>query len=210
MFGVVCSGRPIQIASQVEQTKFAVSVPNASNISHFAIFLLPESGFSDVNFTGLVYLQLPNSNEYKLLGGINPLKPSAIYKINNNSKPHSNSSSMIDDIDMSDPVSDPSAVLNIGISIEPTANAELILQEEKNKQALLSGNTVGKTIQPAAPKTKTEVVNLANSIVTNAYNYLGSFMDSTGKVPMKAFDGWWDKFKTKLQNNPDFLESIQN
>lgn len=212
MFGAVCSGRPIQLANQVEPTKYVITVPNASNISHIAIFLLPQTEFTDVNFTALVYFQLPNSQEFKLLGGLNPAKPSAIYKLNNTNKA-SESSTQLDDVDMSVDTGPESAdsTINIGISIEPTPQAEQLLMQERQKQAGASQSLVPAGAARASPalQSPNDIASLANKIVTHAYNFLGSFIDDSGKVPMKAFNSWWDKFKNKLANNPGFLDELQ-
>lgn len=212
MFGAVCSGRPIQLANQVEPTKYVITVPNASNISHIAIFLLPQTEFTDVNFTALVYFQLPNSQEFKLLGGLNPAKPSAIYKLNNTNKA-SESSTQLDDVDMSvDTGTEGSdSTINIGISIEPTPQAEQLLMQERQKQAGASQSLVPAGAARASPalQSPNDIASLANKIVTHAYNFLGSFIDDSGKVPMKAFNSWWDKFKNKLANNPGFLDELQ-
>lgn len=202
MFGAVCSGRPVQLAQQVEPTKWVFEMNNASNINHIAIFLLPQSDFTDPNYTALVYFQLPNS-EFKLLGGLNPIKPSAIFKLNNTSA--ATQSHFADDDAMNDDLGDSTdkVVLNIGIAIEPTPQAEVLLQKEKQKATRA-------ILPPAqqAPKAPLDIASLANKIVTHAYNYLGSFVDTSGKVPMKAFDNWWDKFKMKLNNNPNFLNEL--
>lgn len=202
MFGAVCSGRPIQLAQQVEPTKWVFAMNNASNVNHVAIFLLPQSDFIDPNFTALVYFQMPNS-EFKLLGGLNPNKPSAIFKLNNTKK--ATQSHFADDDAMNDDLggTTDNVVLNIGIALEPTVQAELLLLQEKQKNA--------RAILPpaqAAPQAPLDIASLANKIVTHAYNYLGSFIDGSGKVPMKAFDNWWDKFKMKLANNPNFLNEL--
>lgn len=192
----------MQLAQQVEPTKFVISVSNAANINHIAIFLLPQSEFTDNSYTALVYFQLPNSSEFKLLGGINPARPSAIYRLNTSTL---STSHLADEDDvMKDADAQNDVVLNIGIAIEPTAQAELLLLQEKLKV---------KTIMPApskaaAPSAPQDIAGLANKIVSHAYNFLGGFVDSSGKVPMKVFDNWWDKFKQKLANNPKFLEQL--
>lgn len=201
MFGAVCSGRPIQLATQVEPTKYVIAVPNAANVSHIAVFLLPQTEFNDANYTALVFFQLPNSQEFKLLGGLNPNKPSAIYKLNSNG---ANGKGQYDDIEMDDNGSNSNgdAVINIGISIEPTPQAEVQLQAEKQKMATAALVPARKTESPQT------TAALANKIVSHAYNFLGSFIDPAGKVPMKAFDNWWDKFRAKLLNNPNFLDTL--
>ncbi|KAK6873145.1 Protein OPI10 [Candida tropicalis] len=210
VFGAVCSGRPMVMAQQVDQTKYVISIPNASNVSYITIFLLPNSPFVDNNYTALVYFQLPSSDgsssEYKLLGGINPSKPSAIYKLNNKNT-HAASRSP-DDIDMdSAPVdTNDNTTINIGISIEPTPQAEQLILQARNSNSLVPTSKPTTT----AAKSPSETAVLANKIVGHAYNYLASFIDNSGKVPIKAFDNWWDKFKAKLNNNPNFLNELDN
>lgn len=199
MFGAVCSGRPMQLAQQVEPTKYVINVNNASNINHIAIFLLPQTEFTDPNFTALVYFQLPNSAEFKLLGGLNPVKPSAIFKLNNSSA-KLNSYLADDDVMGDAEAPNDNVTLNIGISIEPTPQAEALLLQEKQ-------NTSVKP-QISSPTQALDIASMANKIVRHAYNFLGGFVDGSGKVPMKAFDSWWDKFKVKLANNPNFLNEI--
>ena len=206
MFGAVCSGRPIQLATQVEQTKYVIAVPDAGHVSHIALFILPQPQFTDASYTGLVYIQMPGAGEFKLMGGLNPNKPSAIYKMNaavGHGQP-----GMMDDVDMLAPGTGNGAVINIGISIEPTAQAEQLLAEEKQKTSGSSTSLVRATRPVSVAPAPQDVAVLANRIVTHAYNYLGGFIDSAGKVPMKAFDTWWDKFKAKLQNNPSFLDEL--
>lgn len=204
MFGAVCSGRPIQLASQVSPTKYVLNIPNASNINFITIFLLPNSDFVDANYTALIYFQLPNS-EFKLLGGINPNKPSAIYKLNNvGGGPGGQDDDM--NIDENTVNLNDATTINIGISIETTPDAEIQLAKEKER---VSSTALVTTKGPPAAKNVNETASLANKIVGHAYNYLASFIDDTGKVPIKAFDNWWDKFKTKLANNPNFLEELQ-
>ncbi|KAI5957167.1 hypothetical protein KGF54_000095 [Candida jiufengensis] len=211
IFGAICSGRPMILAEQVDQTKFVINIHNASNISYITIFILPNSQFVDINFTALIYFQLPQQQqqqqpEFKLLGGINPAKPSAIYKVNNLTNTTSTQNSDNIDLDMNDhgPIDlNDSVSINIGISIEPTPQAEQLIAQSKTPSTSLVP-----TKQPQ-PKSPNDTAVLANKIVGNAYNYLASFIDNQGKVPIKAFDNWWDKFKTKLQNNPNFLNEIQ-
>ncbi|CAI5756133.1 unnamed protein product [Candida verbasci] len=197
IFGAICSGRPMILSQQVEPTKFVITIPNASNVNYITIFILPNSPFTDPNITALIYFQITNSNsEFKLLGGINPTKPSAIYKVNKSSKKDEDDGMNLD-IDLNDDV-----VINIGISIEPTPQAEQLINDSKSQLVKVNKTGINSGVSDTA--------SLANKIVGNAYNYLASFIDDSGKVPIKAFDNWWDKFKTKLQNNPNFLNEIQN
>lgn len=206
------------LAEQIDQTKFVFNIANASNISYITIFILPNSPFVDNNYTALIYFQLPQSGgsspEYKLLGGINPNKPSAIYKLNNNTN---KGSKTVDDIDMDMNDGGPidlsdKTTINIGISIEPTPQAEQLIHQSKisNSTSLVPANkTTGASSAATTTSLPNNTATMANKIVGHAYNYLASFIDASGKVPIKAFDNWWDKFKTKLQNNPNFLNELQ-
>ena len=51
-------------------------------------------------------------------------------------------------------------------------------------------------------------MELAAKIVQHAYNYLSGFLDSSGNVPIKCFDSWWEKFKGKLSNDAKFLDEV--
>lgn len=183
MFAAVCLGRPMQMAEQIEQAKWGITVPNASNVRYVTVFMLPNTEFTDPGYTALIYFQVQNG-DYTLLGGINPDKPSGVYRIN--------SQSLIDDEFMGDDI-------NIGILIEPTNLARDQLDAakfQKPAQALTK------------PKSANEITQLAKKIVGQAYNYLGSFVDNQGNVPMKAFDAWWSKFQAKLAANPHFLDNV--
>lgn len=196
----------MELARQVEPTKWVFSIENASNVNHIAVFILPQTQFTDVNYTALVYFQLPNSADFKLLGGLNPARPLAIFRLNNTAVKSTESHFADDDDAMNDDSGPPADyVLNIGIAIEPTPQAEALIAQEKSKQKTILPVPAS---APPAPLQPLEIAGLANKIVKHAYNYLGSFIDSSGKVPMKAFDNWWDKFRTKLANNPNFLNEL--
>ncbi|KAF7999282.1 hypothetical protein HF325_005958 [Metschnikowia pulcherrima] len=135
MFGAVCSGRPMQLAQQVEPTKFVFSIENATNLSHVAAEIV------DANFMALVYFQLPGLPEFKLLGGLNVNKPSSIFKLHNPAGVQSSTSHALDDDDIMNDVEIPAgeeAILNIGISIEPLQQAEVLLLQEKSKQKTIT------------------------------------------------------------------------
>ncbi|KAG7193677.1 uncharacterized protein KQ657_000364 [Scheffersomyces spartinae] len=213
MFGAICSGRPMQLATQMDQTKFVISIPQASKVQHVVVFILPNSEFIDPNYTALVYFQfLVNGNdEYRLLGGLNPMKPSAIYKLNGVSDSTTSQTSMDDIGMMDDNVSDDQTTINIGISIEPTLEAERLLAEEKlRRQKSLPAPPNPSNMNGGSSINTNEVTILAKKIVGHAYNYLGSFLDAQGKVPMKAFDNWWDKFKHRLNSDPKFIANLEN
>ncbi|ODQ77745.1 hypothetical protein BABINDRAFT_163147 [Babjeviella inositovora NRRL Y-12698] len=200
MFGAVCSGRPMQTANQVGPNKYVLTIPNGSNLNHVAIFLLPNNEIP-YDYSCLVYFQLPTSPEdFKLLGAISAVKPSAIFKFNSTTA--SQNTAYLDDESMMDDVP-ASGDIVIGISIETTAQAEMLLQQAK--QVPPQSNALVRHSQPQLSDTAV----LANRIVAHAYNFLGGFIDEQGKVPISRFDDWWSKFKAKLQNNPRFLDNVE-
>ncbi len=104
-----------------------------------------------------------------------------------------------------------SGIINVGISIEPVQQVEQALtqlkaqreiqqQQQQNNPPISAGALASKDINSTAI--------LANKIVQHAYNFLSGFVDNQGKVSMKTFDEWWNKFKRKLQMDLRFLDSL--
>lgn len=191
----------------MDTAKYAITIDNGSAVSHVAIFLLPNVPF-DTAYAALIYFQLPGQ-DFKLFGIISAMKPSAIFKLNNNNAPHNR---LIDDMDMEigDAVDIPNDPLNkivIGISIEPALEAERLLAESKQQQTATRPLAITNGSTHVSPSDPTKTAALATKIMKHAYTYLGSFVDNQGKVSLKLFDNWWEKFKTRLQNDPKFLDS---
>lgn len=182
----------MQVAEQLDLTQWGIKIANALNINHISVFMLPNSEFVDPNYTALVYFQV-KGGEFRLLGGINPNKPSAIYRLRTGDG---------DDDMMGDDV-------NIGFQIETTPNAEIQLAQLASSVQATKLTAVTGPVRSATHATTNDIAELAKRVVGNAYNYLGSWIDPNGMVPMKAFDQWWDKFLVKLQNNPNFLDQPQ-
>lgn len=123
---------------------------------------------------------------------------------------------MVDDTDMDTGAEDPAYTINVGISLEPLAVANSQLTTPPPTAAGTSSTalttTGNSTSQPAAqtkaPEDAESIAVLANKIVQHAYNFLSSFTDAQNKVPMRAFDDWWAKFKSRLAADPKFLDGI--
>ncbi|ANZ73783.1 BA75_01299T0 [Komagataella pastoris] len=200
MFGSCYSGSAVVVAQQVDQFKYVINYPNVPiNVSYITLFLLPNIPF-DPNYKALVYFQV-NDGEFNLFGSLNTEKQSAIYKINNNNYNPANNMGAINEDVMLDDVAAPSCEvqnINIGISIEPNAQADLLLQ---NRKQLPAPSPSTDALEPV------KVLDLSNKIITNAYNYLSGFIDAQQKVPISRFNDWWNKFKSKLENNPKFLDN---
>lgn len=195
----------------MEPLKFVITFENLpSHVSHLSIFMLPDITF-DPNYTALIYFQVLNSQEpappdFKLLGGLNLNKQSAIFKVNNVEKPtnYNSGGMMVDeDMDLDTSASANTTSVLIGISVEPNEQATaLLMQLKKPVQAITNGEAAVKQAY-----SNDQIVELANKIISNAYNYLSGFVDSSNNVSMNRFNDWWSKFKTKLQNNPKLLDS---
>lgn len=159
------------------------------------------------NAAASVYFQLPGA-EFQLLGALTQDKPSAIFKINHSKSNYiAPSSADLDAMDEDD-VTSPfygGYKINVGISLEPLADVQNQLQQLREQhQQLVPARTSASSLPPDS------IALLANKIVQNAYNFLAGFTGNDGKVPMRVFDDWWTKFKSRLSSDPRFLESLCN
>lgn len=183
-------------------------INDASKIHFMAIFLLPGVDFPQ-NAAASVYVQVPG-RDFQLLGLLSAEKQSAIFKFNTDTMmaTHNDVDEMMDDDEESKP---DKFDINVGISIEPLQQAQeqlaTLRQSQVAKPKMLS--QAPEIPSKPAPRSSEDIATLANKIVGYAYNYLAGFVDNAGKVPMKAFDDWWAKFKTRIAADPNFLDSVE-
>ena len=202
-FGVVLPSRPVLVnAVTLSPTHYTFAFPSAPNFSHIVVFLLPGATLPDGTLTG-VYIQLPTSSEFRFLGAIGTEKPSAIFKVNVNGIANGTDAA-------GDEMTDSSAIgpsagenVTLGLSIEPAANIAAQLEILKASQTAL--------VPTRGQQRPTSTKILAQRIIKNAYNFLGSFAGSVGPggqevVPLKSFQDWWTKFERRVENDPGFLE----
>ncbi|KAK3678188.1 hypothetical protein LTR78_002284 [Recurvomyces mirabilis] len=207
MFGLIISGRPVDATPQVfSEAQYAFRIAPTPSFSHVVVFLLPGAQLPP-GTAASVYIQIPPSQEFKLLGGIGPGKESAIFKVSGvkagpaNAADGDDMDAMVDDA--SGPANNMAAAsgeIVIGLSIEPAAQVEAQLLQLKGAAAL-SGQQV--TAHPSSALVRlnsgtggritTKV--LAQRIIGNAFDFLASFGSDT--VPLKAFRDWWLKFEKK-------------
>lgn len=121
-------------------------------------------------------------------------------------KPSSGVYDLDDMMDVGDGVADPNYVINIGISLEPMSSVEQAMAAQKQQTALPSNVPIPSIAESNASSNPMVVGQVATKIYENAYNFMGGFITPDGRVPMKAFEEWWNKFRTKIQNNPRYLE----
>jgi protein Hikeshi len=217
MFGLIISGRPVDAAPQaITEAQYAFRIPPTPAFSHIVVFILPGAQLPP-GMAASVYIQIPPSQEFKLLGGIGPGKESAIFKVSG-LKPGAQANTVGGvDADMDAMTDDPAAGLPtngagaatptamgdivVGVSIEPAAQVETQLAALRNGKQQQPGALVRfNSTQGGRVATKV----LAQRIIGNAFNFLASFGSDT--VPLKAFQDWWAKFEKKVELDPTFLE----
>ncbi|KAG9808614.1 hypothetical protein KCU63_g21934, partial [Aureobasidium melanogenum] len=132
------------------------------------------------------------------------LRPSTMFKINtgNNAAPGGGDDQlMLDETPEGVAIGGPAIV--VGIEIQPAEQVKALLAEQKAKS---STQLVPLRQSATASPVTTKV--LAQRIIANAFNFLASFGSDT--VPLKAFEAWWTKFESKVNNDPSFLERPQD
>lgn len=212
MFGLIISGRPVDAAPQaITESQFAFRIPPVPSFSHIVVFLLPGTQLPE-GTAATVYVQIPPSQDFKLLGGIGPGKESAIFKVSGLKDNASGAGpNALDGDAMTDDPAQPSANTNnavppgadivVGVSIEPATQVEAQISSLKGPSSVPQTALVRQGPTTSGPVT-TKV--LAQRIIGNAFNFLASFGSDT--VPLKAFQDWWMKFEKKVEYDPSFLE----
>lgn len=135
-------------------------------------------------------------------------KPSAIFKLNHSKSnyvaPSSADLDAMDEDDVNNPLYG-GYKINVGISLEPLSEVQNQLEQLRVQQEQTAA------ARPSASNLPSDsIALLANKIVQNAYNFLSGFTGADGKVPMRVFDDWWNKFRSRLSSDPRFLESLCN
>lgn len=214
MFGLIISGRPVNASpQQLSETQYAFNIPPTPVFHYIVVFILPGAQLPP-DTAATVYVQIPPSQEFKLLGGIGPGKESAIFKVSgikDGAAPGTRGAIEADGDMMTD---DPSAAptgtsaatgdIVVGISIEPAAQVEqqLVNLKSGQQQQPAQNSALVRLNSNTGGRASTKV--LAQRIISNAFNFLASFGSET--VPLKAFEEWWRKFEKKVELDPSFLE----
>ncbi|KAI5273559.1 hypothetical protein E4T47_03140 [Aureobasidium subglaciale] len=203
MFGLLIAGRPIDAQPQaISQTQYAFQVPSRPAFNHIAVFSLPGNELPP-DAAAAIFIQIPPSTEFKLVGAVSSLRPSTMFKINtgNNVVPGAGEDDiMLDEAPEGVEVGGPAIV--VGIEIQPAAQVKALLAEQKANSSQMVRPNRSVTASPVTTKI------LAQRIIANAFNFLASFGSDT--VPLKAFEAWWSKFESKVNNDPSFLERPQD
>lgn len=212
MFCCVVAGRPPNVDIQtISPTQYAFNIASQPSFSHIVVFLLPGNSL-DPGTAASVYVQIPPSQEFKLLGAVANDKQSAVFKVT--SQNNASRFGVADEVMVDDATALPAgaaqhptgASIILGISIEPVDSIRAQLNALK-KSPTDTGGTALVLHQPSAQPVPTKI--LAQRIIGNAFNFLSSFAGgSSGNeaVPLKAFQDWWAKFEKKIELDPSFLE----
>jgi len=207
MFGIVVSGRPVLTEALTPSPgKFAFQIPSNPPFSSIAVFLLPGATLP-ADQAAAIYVQVPPSADFKLVGAIANEKQSAIIKVRTSAAAVNGVVDQDDMIDDGAPA--PAGDVVVGLSVEPAALIAQQLEDVKRRAAAVpsatgASNALVRSSSSPVPRVTAKV--LAKRIIGDAFNYLASFEGSDGKVPMKTFQDWWKKFEKKVDMDPSFLE----
>lgn len=218
MFGLVISGRPLEAPAQISETQYVFRIPSTPSFSHLTLFQLPNTALPD-GAGATVWIQLPQSPDFKLLGALTPQKQSAIFKLLGVGNTGSHGGVVGQDDAMVDEAAPaaaasaaPAGEIVLGVSLEPAAAVEqqlatllpsaptdprsaLVRQQQPTPVA--SGAVAG--VSPGVVK------SLAQKIMRSAFDFCTSYGDGQ-TVPVKALEGWWNKYEKRLELDPSFLE----
>lgn len=236
MFAAIASGNPLQLSEEVPnsnglQHTLVLSESKPKTYSHVSLFILPNVTFPP-EFVAIVYFKLGPQRDFQMFGYLDAAKPSAIFKVRlqnpgTSGAPDPNlvpaTGDGLGEIDMDDNVGGSNiSGLIIGVSIEPRDQGMQKLAEWSQERAASGSGTgpdatAGALVpRQRAPVTPSELARLypaptqalAATLVRHAYNYLSGFLDNEGRVPMKCFDAWWEKFQQKLSRDSRFLDEV--
>ena len=215
MFCCIVAGRPANVDVQtISPTQYAFNIPSQPSFSHIVVFLLPGYSLS-TGTAASVYIQIPPSQDFKLLGAIANDKQSAVFRVRPGSHQIPSSHSIAaDDVMVDEATALPASSgqqfsgtnVVLGISIEAIESIRAQLDSLKRQNTETSGTALV-LHQPSVQPVTTKL--LAQRIIGNAFNFLSSFAGgSSGNeaVPLKAFQDWWKKFEKKIELDPSFLE----
>lgn len=212
MFGLICAGRPVEANPQaVTEAQYAFKIPPAPAFNHIVVFILPGTQLPE-GTAACVYIQIPPSQEFKLLGGIGPGKESAIFKVSglktSGAAPNElDADVMTDDATQANGNIPTGGEIVVGLSIEAAAQVEAQISTLKGSQSAGQSSTGPSTalvrqVSSTGGRATTKV--MAQRIIGNAFNFLASF--GSDMIPLKAFQDWWTKFEKKVDLDPSFLE----
>lgn len=191
MFGCIVSGRLIQTEfQQVSENHFVFNLAAPDTLHHVVVFLLGTVPFPE-GMGAAVYFAWPGPEpSWQLLGYISNQKPSAIFKVSQLHKASETNpfGSTILRPDHS--------MAQIGISVEP------LNQLTQQTPAL---NTLPSALNSRLEFTMKMLENFVN--FSSSFGLQQSQMTPTPQetyVPMSVVQRWFENFKRKITNDPEF------
>ncbi|XP_050357823.1 protein OPI10 homolog [Nymphalis io] len=197
IFGLIVSGRLVQTDfTPVSETSLITTILDVDSINHAVVFLTGTTPLP-VGTVAVVYWSWPDPNappNWQPLGHISNAKPSAIFKISNLKKLHELSS---ENKFMS--AFGQQQICNnaqIGISIEPETNAQLLPNSEAQQVH--------------------SYVTFAQKMLEHLVNFVASFSVTQDQmtptpgvsyIPLNTLHTWYQNFERRLQQNPNFWKS---
>eukprot|EP01119_Soliformovum_irregulare_P005501 TRINITY_DN17258_c0_g1_i1.p1 TRINITY_DN17258_c0_g1~~TRINITY_DN17258_c0_g1_i1.p1 ORF type:complete len:213 (-),score=45.76 TRINITY_DN17258_c0_g1_i1:49-687(-) len=208
MFGCIPAGRPVQFSpSQVGEGKYMFAIEDAASVNHLVIFLLPNMNLPP-NFGGAIYFSWPPYKEFKMLGFISNEKPSAIFRMgglgNKENKSQFDGNTIEVDMEGSE---GGTVILQLGISIEPISQIQQQMPSKEPSNALVVSSGPNVVFPPLTPN---EMVNFAQKIMENLFNFALSFERTPGfpnavaAIPTEVLKKWYTNFESRIKKDPFF------
>ncbi|KAJ0180833.1 hypothetical protein K1T71_002918 [Dendrolimus kikuchii] len=197
VFGLIVSGRLVQTDfAPLAEDRFLITITEADSINHAVVFLTGVSPLP-VGTVGMVYWSWPDPAappNWQLLGHISNSKPSAIFKISNLKKLHE----LTSENKFMSAFGQQQICHNaqIGISIEPESNVQLLASSVANQQ--------------------NSYVTFAQKMLENLVNFVASFSVTQDQmtptpgvsyIPLNTLHTWYQNFERRLQQNPNFWKN---
>lgn len=197
VFGLIVSGRLVQTDfTPLSIERFLITITEADSINHAVVFLTGVSPLP-VGTVGMVYWSWPDPAappNWQLLGHISNAKPSAIFKISNLKKLHelSDENKFISAFGQQQICNN----AQIGISIEPEANVQLLASSVAQQQS--------------------SYVTFAQKMLEHLVNFVASFSvtqeqmtptPGVSYIPLSTLHTWYQNFERRLQQNPNFWKN---
>lgn len=182
--------------TQLSETQFLVTIPEADSINHVVLFLTGSVPLP-AGTVGMVYWSWPDPMappNWQLLGHISNNKPSAIFKISNLKKLHELSTNT----QFSSTFGNQKICHNaqIGVAIEPEANVALLassVAQQADSHMLF------------AQKMLESLVNFVASFAVTQDQM--SPTPGVSYVPLNNLHTWYQNFERRLQENPNFWKN---
>ncbi|CAH2253969.1 protein OPI10 homolog [Pararge aegeria] len=197
IFGLIVSGRLVQTDfTPVSETSLITTILDVDSINHAVVFLTGSTPLP-AGTVAVVYWSWPDPAappNWQPLGHISNAKPSAIFKISNLKKLHelSNENKFVSAFGQQQICNN----AQIGISIEPESNAQLLPNSEAQQTY--------------------SYVTFAQKMLEHLVNFVASFSvtqtemrptPGVSYIPLNTLQTWYENFERRLQANPNFWKN---